>query len=65
MLGSRQMLKHANTSHSDFDRSLIQQSKLVKYLGENTGSFLTFEEHVKQKSKAAMLKVHKKLGNKT
>ena len=51
MFGSRQMLKHGNTSHPDFDSSLIQQSKLVKYLGGHLDSSLTFEEHVKQKSK--------------
>ena len=28
MFGSRQMLKHANTSHLDFDSSLIQKRKL-------------------------------------
>ena len=55
MFGSRQMLKHANTSHLDFNCSLIQQSKLVKYLGGHLDSSLTFEEHIKQKSKAAML----------
>ena len=48
MFGSRQMLKHANTSHLDFDSSLVQQSKLVKHLGGQLNSSLTFEEHVKQ-----------------
>ena len=51
MFGSRQILKYANTSQLDFDISLIQQNKLVKYLGGH----LTFEEHIKQKSKAAVL----------
>ena len=55
MFDSRQMLKHANRSHLDFDSSLIQQSKLVNYRVGHIDSSLTFEEHVKQKSKAAML----------
>ena len=53
--GSRQMLKHANTSHIDFASSPIQQSKLLRYLDWNLDPNLTFEDHVKQKSKAAML----------
>ena len=55
MFGSRQMLKHTNTSHLYLDSSLKQQNKLVKYLGGHLDSSLTLEEHVKQKSKAAML----------
>ena len=55
MFGSRQMLKHENTSHLDFDSSLIKQSRLVKYLGGHLHSSLTLEEHVKQKLKASML----------
>ena len=51
MFGSRQMLKHASTSHLDFASSLIQQSKLIKYLGGHLDSNLTFEEHVKQNQK--------------
>ena len=38
-----------------FGSSLVQQSKLVKYPGGYLDSSLTFEEHIKQKSKAAML----------
>ena len=53
MFGSRQILKCADKSHLDFDP--IQQSKLVKYLGGHLYPNLTFEEHVKQKSKAARL----------
>ena len=37
----------------------MQQSKLVKYLGGHLDSSLTFEEHIKQKSKAAMLNLTK------
>ena len=55
MFGSRQMLKHANTSHLSFGSSPIQQSRLTKYLGGLLDSCLTFKEHLKQKSKAAML----------
>ena len=55
MFGSRQMLKHVNTSHLNLGGSPIQQSRLVKYLGGHLDSNLTFKEHVKQKSKAAML----------
>ena len=55
MIDSKWMLKHANTSHLDFGSSLIQQSKLVKYLGGDLDPNLTFEEHVKQKSTTAML----------
>ena len=55
MFGSRQMLKHANTSHLNLGSSPVQQRRLVKYLGGHLDSHLTFEEHVKQKSKAAML----------
>ena len=55
MFGSKQMLKYANTSHLNFDTSPIQWSRLVKYLGGHLDSCLTFEEHVKQKSNAAML----------
>ena len=55
MFSSRQMLKHANTSHLEFDSSLIQQSKLVNYLGGHLDSSLTFEKHINQKSKAALL----------
>ena len=55
MFGSRQMLKHANTSHLNLGSSPIQQSRLIKHLGEHLDSCLTFKEHVKQKSKAAML----------
>ena len=51
MFGSRQMLKHANTSHLDFSSSLIQQIKLVKYLGGHLDSSLAFEEHIKTKMK--------------
>ena len=53
--GSRQMLKYANTSHLNFGTSHIQWSRLVKYLGGHIDSCFTFKEHVKQKSKAAML----------
>ena len=59
------MLKHPHTSHLDFDSCLIQQSKLVKYLGGHLDSSLTFEEHIKQKSKAAMLNFTKIKTNKT
>ena len=55
MFGSRQMLKYANTFHLNFGNSPIQQSRLVKYLAGYLDSCLTFKEHVKQKSKAAML----------
>ena len=55
MFGSRQMLKHANMSYLDFDSCLLQQSKLVKYLGRHLDSSLIFEEHIKQNSKAAMI----------
>ena len=55
MFGSRQMLKHADTSHLDFGSNLIQQSKLVKYLDGHLDSSITSEEHIKQKLKAAML----------
>ena len=65
MLSSRQMLKNAKTSHLDFESSLIQQSKLVKYLGGHLDSSLIHEEHIKQKSKAAIVKLHKNQGNKT
>ena len=51
MFGSRQMLKHANTSHLNFGSSPIQQSRLVKYQGGHLDPCLTFEEHVKQKQK--------------
>ena len=47
MFGSRQMLKHAKTSHLDFAGSPIQQRKLVKYLGWHLDPNFTFEEHVK------------------
>ena len=59
------MLKHANTSHLDFDSSLTQQSKLVKYLGGHLDSSLTFEEHIKQKIKSCNVKLYKNQGNKT
>ena len=49
MFGSRQMLKHANTLNLNFNSHLIQQSKLVKYLGGHLDSRFTFEEHIKQK----------------
>ena len=55
MFGSRQMLKPANTSQLNFGSSPLQESRLVKHLGGHLDSCLTFEEHVKQKSKAAML----------
>ena len=55
MFGSRQMLKHANTSHLYFVSCLVQQSKLVKYLDGCLDSNLTFKQHIKQKLKAAML----------
>ena len=49
------MLKHANTSHLNFGSSPIQQSRLVKYLGGHLDPCPIFQEHIKQKSKAAML----------
>ena len=55
LFGSRQMLKHTDTSHLNFGTTPIQQSNLIKYLGGHLDSCLTFEEHVKQKCKAAML----------
>ena len=59
MFISRQMLKQANTSHLDFGSRPIQQTKLVKYLGGHLDHNLTFEEHVKQESKAAVLNFSK------
>ena len=55
MFGSRQMLKYPNTSNLNFGTPPIQWSKLVKYLGRHLDSCLTFKEHVKQKSKVAVL----------
>ena len=49
------MLEYAKISHLNFGNNPIQQSRLVKYLGVHLDSHLTFKEHVKQKSKAAML----------
>ena len=54
MFGLEANVKHANTSHLNLGSSPIQQSRLVKYLGGHLDSHLTFIEHVKQKSKAAM-----------
>ena len=55
LFGSRQMLEHADTEHLNFGTTPIQWSNLVKYLGGYLDSCLTFEEHVKQKCKTAML----------
>ena len=55
MFGSRQMLRHADTLHLSFGKTPIQQNNLIKYLGGHLDSCLTFEEHVKQMCKAAML----------
>ena len=55
MFASRQMLKHADTSHLNFGTTPIQWSNLIKYLGGHLDSCLIFEEHVKQKCKATML----------
>ena len=49
------MLEHADTEHLNFGTTPIQRSNLIKYLGGYLDSCLTFEEHVKQKCKAAML----------
>ena len=59
MFGYRQMPKYANTSHLNFGTTPKQQSKLVKYPGRHLDSCLTFEEHVKQKSKVAVLNFKK------
>ena len=42
-------------THLNFSTTLIQCSRLIKYLGGHLDSCLTFQEHVKQKCKAAML----------
>ena len=55
MFGSRQMLKHADTSHLNFGTTPIQHSNLIKFLSGHLDSSLPFKEHVKQKCKAAML----------
>ena len=49
------MLKHASTDHLNFGTTPIQRNNLIKYLGGHLDACLTFEEHVKQKCKAAML----------
>ena len=65
MFGSRQMLKCGNKSHLDFGSCPIQQSKLVKYVGGDLDPNITFEEYVKQTSRAALLKFTKNQSNKT
>ena len=55
MFGSRQMLTHADTLHLNFGTAPTQQTNLIKYLSGHLDSCLIFEEHVKQKFKAAML----------
>ena len=55
LFGSKQMLRHASTDHLNFGTTPIQRTNLIKYLGGHLDTGLTFEEHVKQKCKAAML----------
>ena len=55
LFGSQQMLKHTGTDHLNFGTTPIQRSNLIKYLGGHLVASLTFEEHVKQKCKEAML----------
>ena len=49
------MLRYASMDHLNFGTTPIQRSNLIKYLGGHLDACLTFEEHVKQKCKAAML----------